>query len=177
LRCKTKSCEYYPSDRVAPAECGQTVLIWGDHFGAADAAEKLGHSGKKVYLVTPNREFAEWMEPCHRDVMFKRFRGSNGEGLKGKTCEHPVSIISQSSIVEIKADGEVMIMDSKFNISSVKVDNVVLSLVETNDQLYNQLFEAGLKVIKIGDALKVRNVNGAVTDGANAALTLEKDAG
>ena len=35
---------------------------------------------------------------------------------------------------------------------------------------------AGLKVAKIGDAVRVRNVRGAVTDGANVALAIEADA-
>jgi len=44
-------------------------------FGAADTVEKLGFEGKKVFVVTENREFASWMEPCHRDVMMNRFAG------------------------------------------------------------------------------------------------------
>jgi NADPH-dependent glutamate synthase beta subunit-like oxidoreductase len=175
LRCKNKKCEHHPGDRLPPIECGGTVLIWGDHFGAADAAERLGHAGKKVVIVTPNRDFAEWMEPCHRDVMMKRFNGRNGEGLKGKTCAHPVTIIRQSTVVEIKKDGEVVLVDNTFRRSSLKVDNVVLALVEKDDRLYASLLDAGLKIAKIGDAVHVRNVRGAVNDGANAALTLEKD--
>ncbi|MBM3890759.1 MAG: hypothetical protein FJ388_16745, partial [Verrucomicrobia bacterium] len=175
LRCKNKKCDYYRADKLPPVECGDTVLIWGDHFGAADAAERLGHAGKKVFLVTPNRDFAEWMEPCHRDVMLKRFNGRNGEGLKGKTCAQPVTIIRQSAVTEIKKTGEVVLTDNAFCRSSLKVDNVVLALVEKDDRLYDSLLDAGLNVAKIGDALRVRNVRGAVTDGANAALTLEKD--
>jgi hypothetical protein len=52
---------------------------------------------------------------------------------------------------------------------------VVLALVENEDRLYDALLAAGLNVAKIGDAVRVRNVRGAVTDGANAALALEKD--
>lgn len=73
LRCKNTKCEYYANDKAEPVECGDDVLIWGDHFGAADTAEKLGCDGKKITIVTENRDFAEWMEPCHRDVMLKRF--------------------------------------------------------------------------------------------------------
>jgi len=175
LRCKNKKCQHYPSDKLPPAECGNTVLIWGDHFGAADAAERLGHAGKKVYVVTPHRDFAEWMEPCHRDVMMKRFKGGNGEGLKGKTCAQPVTIVRQSTVTEIKKSGEVVLMDNEFRCSSLKVDSVVLALVEKDARLYESLLSAGLNVAKIGAAVLVRNVRGAVTDGANVALTLEKD--
>jgi 2,4-dienoyl-CoA reductase-like NADH-dependent reductase (Old Yellow Enzyme family)/thioredoxin reductase len=176
LRCKNTKCEHYPADKAKPIGCGQNVLIWGDHFGAADAAEKLGCDGKKITIVTENRDFAEWMEPCHRDVMVKRFAGGNGEGLKSKTYKHSVTIIANSSVLEIKKDGRVVIVSNTFDRSEVKADTVVLAKVEPNDGIYNKLLDAGLAVVKIGDSKKVRNVRAAVTDGANVALTIEKGA-
>ena len=174
LRCKNKKCEYYPEDKAEPVECGENVLIWGDHFGAADTAEKLGTAGKKVTIVTENQDFAEWMEPCHRDVMMKRFACGNGEGLKSKTYVHPVTVIANASVLEIKKDGTVVIVNSNFVRSMVKVDTVVLAKVVPDDDLYESLLEAGLTVAKIGDVKKVHNVRGAVTDGANAALVVEE---
>ena len=176
LRCKSKSCEYWPKKgKAEPAEVGDTVLIWGDHFGAADAAEKLGAAGKKVYVVTENSEFASWMEPCHKDVMQKRFNGGQGEGLSGKTFKHPVTIIPDSSVLEIGKDGEVVLVNGKFERSTLKADNVVLANVQANDELYELYRKAGLVVTKLGDAKKVRNLRGAVTDGANIGITINKD--
>ena len=188
LRCKNTKCEYYPSpNKAKPVECGQNVLIWGDHFGAADTAERLGCAGKKVTIVTENHDFAEWMEPCHRDVMLKRFACGNGEGLKSKTYKYPVRIIPDSSVLDIKngstgspsraesrEGGKVVIVSSIFERSEVKVDTVVLAKVEPNDGAYEGFLKAGLTVVKVGDAKKVRNVRGAVTDGANVALTIEE---
>ncbi|MHC4424482.1 MAG: oxidoreductase [Planctomycetota bacterium] len=174
LRCKSTKCEYYPDGKAKPVECGQNVLIWGDHFGAADAAEKLGCAGKKVTIVTENSDFAEWMEPCHRDVMIKRFACGNGEGLKSKTYKNPVRIIPNSSILEIKKGGTAVIVSSTFERSEVKADTVVLARVEPDDGAYQSLLDAGLTAVKIGDSKKVRNVRGAVTDGANVALTIEE---
>jgi thioredoxin reductase len=174
LRCKNKKCEHYPKDKPAPVDCGATVLIWGDHFGAADTAERLGYLGKRVYIVTQDREFAPWMEPCHRDVMLKRFNGGNGEGLKGKIYAHPVTLLCQSTVVEISQNGEVVVMDSSFKRTQVKVDNVVLALMAKNDGQYESLLEAGVKVAKIGDVSHVRNVRGAMTDGANAGLVIDE---
>jgi 2,4-dienoyl-CoA reductase-like NADH-dependent reductase (Old Yellow Enzyme family)/thioredoxin reductase len=174
LRCKNTKCEHYPDDKPEPVECGRNVLIWGDHFGGADTAEKLGCGGKKVTIVTENHDFAEWMEPCHRDVMMKRFACGNGEGLKSKTYDHPVTIIPNSSVLEIKKDGSVVIVSSTFERSEVKVDTVVLAGVEPNDDVYESFLQAGLNVAKIGDAKKTRNIRGAVTDGANAALIIEE---
>jgi len=107
LRCKMKNCEYWPKGgKAEPASVGDTVLVWGDYYGAADAVEKLAYEGKKVYAVTHNREYAPWMEPCNRDVYIKRLAGGNGEGLTLKTFAHPVTVIPNSSVLEIKEDGE-----------------------------------------------------------------------
>ena len=175
LRCNLQNCEFHVEDKQPPDECGPAVLIWGDHFGAADAAEKLAHGDKRVFLVTENREFAEWMEPCHKDVMLKRFAGRNGEGLKSKTFEHAVTVIPNSTVVEITEDGEVTLMDNGFRKSTLSVDNVVLASVVPAEGLYEQLLEGGVTVIKIGDARRVRNLRAAVTDGANAGLTLDEN--
>ena len=176
LRCKNKNCEFWPKGgKAAPAEVGDTVLIWGDHYGAVDAAEKLGTEGKKVYLVTEHKEFGLWVEPCHRDVMIKRFKGGQGEGLTSKTFAHPVTYINDSTVLEIRKDGEVVLVNGKFERSTLKVDHVVLANVVADDSLYQSCKAAGLLVTKIGDAKKVRNLRGAVTDGANVAFTLDKD--
>ena len=174
LRCGREKCEFYPEGKAPPVECGQKVLIWGDHFAAADTAEKLAADGKEVYVVTENEEFAAWMEPCHKDVMLKRFAGGNGEGLKGKTFEIPVSVIPNSTVAEIKAGGEVVLIDHRFQKSTLTVDNVVLAAVEPDDSLYEELLEAGITAIKIGDRKRVRNLRAAVTEGANAGLTLDE---
>ncbi|HUV67854.1 MAG TPA: FAD-dependent oxidoreductase [Sedimentisphaerales bacterium] len=176
LRCKSTKCEYYPKGKAKAVECGQNVLIWGDHFGAVDAAEMLGVAGKKVTIVTENQSFAEWMEPCHRDVMMKRFACSNGEGLKSKTYKHPVTIISNSSVLEMGKDGAVVIVGNTFERSEVKADTIVLARVVPNEGIYDKLLEAGLVAVKIGDSKQVRNVRGAVMDGANVALAIEKGA-
>jgi len=172
LRCATTNCEHYPGDKAPPIECGPSVLIWGDHFAAADAAEKLAGQGRIVTVVTEHREFAAWMEPCHKDVMLKRFAGSNGEGLKSKTFDQPVTVMSGTTVTQIGPDGEVTLMDAAFRKSTLRVDHVVLGDVEPDDALYEPLLEAGVTAIKIGDVREVRNLRAAVTEGANAGLTL-----
>ncbi len=176
LRCKAKNCEYWPKGgKAEPAKVGDTVLIWGDYYGAADAAEKLGTEGKKVYIITENSEFAAWMEPSHKDVMLKRFKCGNGEGLTGKTFSQPATIITSSTVLEIKKDGEVILENSKFEHSTLMVDTVVLAGVQADDSLFQKYRAAGLLAAKIGDVKKIRNLRGAVTDGANIGLTLDKD--
>jgi 2,4-dienoyl-CoA reductase-like NADH-dependent reductase (Old Yellow Enzyme family)/thioredoxin reductase len=174
LRCKVEGCEHHFAGKLPPVECGETVLVWGDHFAAADAAEKLAGDGKKVFVVTENRQFAAWMEPCHKDVMMKRFAGSNGEGLKGKPFEKPVTVIPNSTVVEIHESGDVTLMDHRFQKTILRVNNVVLANVQPDDGPYDQLLEAGVLAVKIGDAKQVRNLRAAVTEGANAGLSLDE---
>jgi 2,4-dienoyl-CoA reductase-like NADH-dependent reductase (Old Yellow Enzyme family)/thioredoxin reductase len=176
LRCKMKNCEYWPKGgKAEPASVGDTVLVWGDYYGAADAVEKLAYEGKQVFAVTPHREYAPWMEPCARDVFIKRLAGGNGEALTLKTFAHPVTVIPDSTVIEIKEDGEVILVDGSFQRTVLKVDNVVLADVVADDALYQKYAAAGLTVVKIGDVKKVRNLRGAVTDGANLGLVLDKD--
>ena len=175
LRCESRNCEHYPSDKPEPAAVGQTVLVWGDHFGAADAAEKLGVDGKEVYVVTSNREFASWMEPVHRDIMMKRFSGGNGEGVKIRTFAHAVTIIPNASVLEIGSGGEVVVMNSSLERSELKVDHVVLAdVVSRSDSLKEELQHACIPVQVVGDRKAVRNLRAAVKDGANAALLVDE---
>jgi 2,4-dienoyl-CoA reductase-like NADH-dependent reductase (Old Yellow Enzyme family)/thioredoxin reductase len=175
LRCHTERCEFYYVGKPVAAGCGQKVLVWGDHFGAADAAEKLAFEGKEVYVVTESAEFAQWMEPCHRDVMLKRFAGRNGEGLKGNPFAHPVTVIPRTTVTGIAADGEICLLDQTFRRSTLQVDNVVLAKLEPDDGLYVPLLDAGIRAIRIGDCKAVRNLRAAVTEGANIGLTLDSD--
>jgi len=162
LRCGLERCEFYAAGEEPPVGCGERVLIWGDHFGASDAAERLASDGKTVYVVTKNREFAQWMEPCHRDVMMKRFAGGTGEGLKGKRFTQPVTVISNTTVAEIKDNGEVTLMDHRFQKSTLAVDNVVLASIRPDNNLYEGLIEAGIRAIRIGDCKRVRNLLAAV---------------
>ncbi len=173
LRCDVKNCPYYPPEKPAPVQCGARVLIWGDHFGAADSAEKLAGDGREVFIVTEKSEFAAWMEPCHKDVMLKRFAGGNGEGLRSKPFEKPVTVIPSTTVVEIGDGGSVTLMDHQFKKSTITVDTVVLASVVSDSTLYNELLAAGITAVRIGDQKRVRNLRAAVTEGANAGLTLD----
>ncbi|MCR4413182.1 MAG: FAD-dependent oxidoreductase, partial [Thermoguttaceae bacterium] len=163
LRCRMERCEYYVAGKPAPVECGPRVVVWGDHFGAADVAEKLAADGREVFVVTENREFAAWMEPCHRDVMLKRFAGGNGEGLKGPPFAHRVTVIPNTTVTEIRP-GSVTLLDHRFRKTTLAADSVVLAKVEPDDGLVRALLDAGLRAVAIGDCRQVRNLRAAVTE-------------
>ena len=154
-------------------KCGQTVLVWGDHFGAADAVEKLGMDGKEVILVTENPTFASWMEPITWDIMMKRFAGGTGEMVKFKAFKFPVTVMTKTSVEEIRANGEVVLIDGTFNRTTVKVDSVILGDMVADHSLYEELVGAGILCQEVGDTGHVRNLRNAVTEGANAGLVID----
>jgi hypothetical protein len=106
--------------------------------------------------------------------MMKRLAGSNDEGLKGKPFEKPATVIVHSTVVAIADTGEVTLMDHNFRKSVLRVDNVVLAKVAPDGGLCEQLRASGMVAVKIGDAKQVRNLRAAVTEGANAGLTLDE---
>ncbi|MGA2106051.1 MAG: NAD(P)-binding protein [Syntrophorhabdales bacterium] len=174
LRCDVKGCKFYPSKgKEAPLECGETVLVWGDHFGAADAVEKLGTDGKKVILVTEKAAFASWMEPITWDIMMKRFVGGTGEMVKFKAFRHPVTIMTKTTVEEIRKNGEVVLVDSTFARKTVKVDNVILGNMVSDHSLYEQLLGAGIVCQEVGDMHHIKNLRNAVTEGANVGLVID----
>ncbi len=173
LVCAKKNCEYWPKDgKREPVKAGQKVVVYGNHYGATDTAEAMALRGKEVILVTPDAEFAKGIEPVHREVMKARFAGGNGGGLEGQPIKIPVDIRTKTTIVEIK-DGSVILMDSKFNKTEVTCDTVIIGMTQPNTKLFDELAASGLKVANIGDSRIVRNVRGAMTDGANVAYMLD----
>jgi len=174
LVCSKKNCEYWPKEgKRAAVKVGDRVVIWGNHYAASDTAEALGLRGKEITIVTEDREFCPNIEPIHREVMMMRFAGGNGQGLEGTPFKKPVTILTGTTIVEIK-DSEVIVMDGKFNTRVIPCDTVVFAKTESDDTLFRKLLEAGFPVANIGDSKLVRNLRGAVMDGAETALILDE---
>jgi NADPH-dependent 2,4-dienoyl-CoA reductase/sulfur reductase-like enzyme len=173
LACTKTGCEYWPSERKKrPAEVGQKVLVWGNHYAAIDTAEALAMKGKEVIIVTEDKEFAPEYEPIHKDVMMQRFAGGNGQALEGTPIAIPVTVKTGTTILEI-AGKKVLLINDSLEKETVEVDTVVNGNTEPNDGLFKALVDAGIKVANMGDSRLVRNVRGAMTDGANAGLMID----
>jgi hypothetical protein len=114
------------------------------------------------------------LEAIHKEVMLMRFKGGNGQALKGNPIKIPVQIKISTTVYEIK-DGEVVLMNTNYEKEVVKVDTVIIGKTEPNTELYDSLITTGLKVANIGDSKFVRNVRGAMTDGAEAGLIIDDD--
>jgi len=175
LICKSKNCEFWPKEgKPEAAKTGQKVLIWGNHYAASDTAEALALRGKEIIIVTEDPEFCPDIEPVHKEVMKERFAGRNGHALDGSPIKIPVVIHTKKTVLEIK-DGFVVLMNDLLEKEVLDVDTVVLAKVVPDDELFNVLRDAGLKVANIGDSRKVRNVRGASIDGAEAGFILDGD--
>jgi len=171
IACPKATCEFYPGDRK-PKKVGERVVVWGDHFAAADTASYLASIGKDVTIVTENAQFGSGIEPVHMYVLRKRFDQTDAEALSSKPFKFPVKVRTSSSIYAV--DGSrVMIADGSFNKDELEADDIVSCLVRPNDGLYKKLKSAGIKVVNLGDSVSVRNLHYAVKEGANFGLTID----
>jgi 2,4-dienoyl-CoA reductase-like NADH-dependent reductase (Old Yellow Enzyme family)/thioredoxin reductase len=174
LNCLDKNCEYYTDKKPKPVKAGQKILIWGDHYAACDTAETMAMRRKEVIIVTENKELGQDIEVIHKEVMLKRFAGGNGEGLEGRPIKIPVVIKTNTTVSGIE-DGKVTLIDNNFNKEVIEVDDVILAKQEPDTELYEKAKEKGLNAVLIGDAKEIRNIRGAITEGAFAGLLVGED--
>jgi 2,4-dienoyl-CoA reductase-like NADH-dependent reductase (Old Yellow Enzyme family)/thioredoxin reductase len=173
LACPKVNCECHPGDRTV-RKVGERVLVWGDHYAAADTAEFLASINKKVTIVTDQREFGSQIEVIHMYVLRKRFQQTDAEALDSKPFKYPVDILTNATIYEIRAD-EVVIQDKDFNRFTLPADDVVTAHTRPNVALLNEMRAAGLNVINVGDSAGVRNLYFAVKEGAAFGLALDEN--
>ena len=68
-----------------------------------------------------------------------------------------------------------MIEDKEFNRTTLKIDTVVTCHTRPNTELFEALKNAGVKVLNAGDAVRPRNLNAAVTEGAAFGLNVDSE--
>lgn len=164
IACPKVNCPHHPGDRK-PRKLGERVLLFGDHFAAADTAQFLASIGKKVTVVTENTKFAEGVETIHMYVANKRFVGDEAEALTPKPYKHNVDVITASTVLEV-GEGYAVISDRNFKKQRIEVDDVVSCFVRPNSKLTEELRAAGIPTTAAGDAVAVKNLHHAVMDGA-----------
>ena len=79
----------------------------------------------------------------------------------------------ETTLLEIK-DGSAVLMGSKFNQYEIACDTVVFGETKSDSALFEKMCASGALVANIGDSRRIRNVRGAMTDGANAAYMLDE---
>lgn len=176
MACPKTACEFHPQDGRKPRKVdGNKVIVWGDHYAAADTAAHLAAIGKEVTIVTDRAEFASTVEVIHMYVLRKRFNLEEAEALSAKPFKHPVTVIENTRIVEI-GDGVVVTLNKDLVRKSVACDAVVTCWTAPNIEMLEAMEKAGLTVVNVGDSVRPRNLHAAVKEGATAALVLDENA-
>ena len=164
LACPKVNCEHNPGGRK-PVKLGERVLLFGDHYAAADTAQFLAGIGKEVTIITENPQFARDVEVIHMYVAAKRFAGEEAEALTPKPYRHKVNVVTGSTVLEI-GEGYAVIQDKNFRKTRIEADDVVSCFTRPNSALTEALRAAGIHTAAAGDAVAVRNLHHAVMDGA-----------
>jgi len=176
--CPKTSCEFYPEGSGRKnRKLGEKVIIWGDHYGAADLVAFLGAAGKDVTVVTDRKEFGSSVEVIHMYVLRKRMAQGDAEALHSRPYKYPVKVFESSRISNI-GKKEVKIIDKNLNITVVEADDIVTCYTKSNSSLadvFEKLNASGIPVITVGDAKSPRNLHAAVKEGATFSITLDPD--
>lgn len=174
LACPKVNCEFNPGGRKM-AKVGEKVLVWGDHYAAADTAQFLASTGKEVTVVTEQPQFAAKVETIHMYVARKRFNLEEAEALTPHPYKNKVKILEGATVLEV-GDGKVIVQDKEFNRIELAIDTVVTCHVKPNVEFLKEAIEAGLQIVNIGDSVWPRNLHAAVIEGAVFGKNVDGDA-
>jgi hypothetical protein len=167
MACPKVACECHPGGRRLRklGEKSANIVLWGDHYAAVDTAAFLANIGKKVTIVTENRELGADVEVIHMYVARKRFAQGDAEVLTSRPYPFPVDVVTSATIVEIR-DGEVVLQDQQFRQWTIPADEVVTCHTAPETDFYEELKAAGVHVLNVGDSVAPRNLFHAVREGA-----------
>jgi hypothetical protein len=173
MACPKIACECHPGGRRM-RKLGARVLLWGDGYAAADTAAFLASVGKQVTIVTENPDFASELEVIHMYVQRKRFAQGDAEVLESRPYKHPVTIITGTTVSEIR-DGQVVLQDKDFERTTLEVDDIVTCHVRADTSLFTELRAAGVHVVNVGDSLRPPNLYSAVKEGSAFGLAVDRN--
>ncbi len=174
LACPKINCEHNPGGRKM-CKVGEKVLVWGDHYAAADTAQFLASIGKKVTIVTEKPQFASKVETIHMYVARKRFVLDEAEALNETPYKYAVDVVENTTVVSIN-EGKVLLQDKNFEQKEIEVDSVVSCHIKPNVAFLKAAVAVGLNIVNIGDSVEPRNLHAAVLDGAVFGKNVEGDA-
>jgi len=170
MACPKSTCEFYPKDSGRKnRKLGEKVIVWGDHYAAADLVAFLGAAGKDVTVVTDRKEFGSTVEVIHMYVLRKRMAQGDAEALNSRPYKYPVKVMQSSTISEIR-DKEAVVIDNAFNRTVVPFDDIVTCYTAPNASMadtFAKLEAEGIYVHTIGDAKAPRNLHAAIKEGAD----------
>ena len=103
----------------------------------------------------------------------KRFAQGNAEVLHDRPYKYPVTVITSTTVHEIRA-GEVVLQDKDFKRVTLEVDDVVTCHLRSDTALLDELRAAGVPVLNVGDSLRPRNLYSAVKEGSGFGLAVDQ---
>ena len=98
-------------------------------------------------------------------VLRKRFEQGDAEVLKSRPYPHKVTVLTSTTVSEIR-DGEVVLQDKDFNLTTLPVDDIVTCHTRPETALFEELRSAGVNVLNVGDSVRPRNLYHAVKEGS-----------
>ena len=136
-------------------------LVWDRAGGGAavSAAEHLAVAGCRVVLVTPSMAVADDVDLTNRVPLNRRLH------------EHAVTMLPDSDVVRVDADGVVVTNVYTGRETAIPgIERVVVcDAAEARDEIADALREKGLRVLTAGDCVSPREVDVAMAEGALAA--------
>ncbi len=173
LVCTKESCEFHPHDGRRPVKLkGKKVIVWGDHYPAADTAAYLASIGKEVLIVTPQKVFGSGIEPVHMYVLRKRFQQKDAEALHSDPFRYPV-IVHSNSVISYIGENTVTLWREKEQ-HDLSFDHIVTCWVKPNTVVVDMLRKNSIPFVNAGDSVQPRNLHAAVKEGAWSGLVIEE---
>jgi hypothetical protein len=106
-------------------------------------------------------------------VLRKRFEQGDAEVLESRPYKHPVKVLTSTTVESIDG-GTVVLRDKDFVRTTIEVDDVVTCHTRPVTDLFEAARAAGLQVVNVGDAVRVRNLYWAVKEGSDFGLAVDE---
>lgn len=150
------------ADALHGAETGENPLVLGGGLIGAETADLLALQGKKVTLLEMMPEIAKDMETRTRRY------------LMGRLKENGVAILTKTQVLEISPERTVRIKDEHGRERMLPAFSSIVVAVgyRPNKVLEEQLLDAGMSYISIGDCAQVGKIMTAIQNGFHTALSL-----
>lgn len=147
-----------------PPPGARPIMVYGGGETGCEAAEYLAERGYQVVLVSrsPVNQLARSAEMVYRSVLRTRL----AENTR-------VSIVGETTIMSIDADGEVVLQDAAGTTSVMNTSYVLIAQGRKPNSLITEtLIAAGVPVVAIGDARRGGRIGDAVNQAYAAIVAL-----
>ena len=148
---------------LAGAETGERVLLydWGGDWTGLALAEQLAAGGRQVRLVTSAVAFGEAVHQYQRNLYLARLDDA------GVELVHHLRLLG--------VDGGRAVFENVFSLRQLVLDGFDTVIAHegrsaSGGELFEGLADAGMDVVRVGDALGPRSFEEAIREGTEAGL-------